>query len=140
MDKEQQTNPQAPDFSNEEMKMPENIRHTPEAEDTHSPLNGVVITILVLVLLGILGGLYVWFTELTASTQPAPTPAIERPTPEENNEPESTTAEAAVTTQQTLSTSDELVTIEADLLATDLDSLEAELEAIEAELEAALSE
>lgn len=140
---EEQTSVQAPDFSGEEMKMPEtaNTAATQKSESS-SPVNGIIIVVLILLLLFILGGLYYWFSELTAEETVSPvTPAaVERPTPAENNEPESTTAEADVETQQALSTSDEIEAIEADLAATDIDGLDAELNAIDAELEAALSE
>lgn len=130
----------APDLSNEEMKMPENstLGATPVAEH-RTPVNAIIIAILALLLIFILGGMYYWFSQLTAQTEVNPSPT-ERPTAEENNEPESTTAEAAVETQQALSTSDEIAAIEADIQATDLDALDAELTAIDAELEAALSE
>lgn len=131
--------PQAPDFSQEEMKLPANLQSIPATEDRHSPLSGGIIVVLLFILLFILGGLYVWFTEIITfpTTATEPVPMVERPTAAENNEPESTTAEAAVATQQALSTSDELTAIEADILATDLDSLDAELTAIEAEFTAA---
>jgi hypothetical protein len=60
---------------------------------------------------------------------------IERPTAEENNEPESTTAEARVQASQTLSSSDELSSIEADLTGTDDLELEADFAAIESVLD-----
>lgn len=130
----------APDLSNEAMKMPENstVAATPVAEH-RTPVNAIIIAILALLLIFILGGMYYWFSQLTVQPEVIPTP-VERPTAEENNEPESTTAEAAVETQQALSTSDEIAAIEADIEATDLDALDAELTAIDAELEAALSE
>jgi len=129
----------APDLSHEEMKMPENsTKSIRPPERPQTPVNGIIIFILALLLIGILGGMYYWFSQLTANTAPVPT--VERPTSEENNEPESTTAEAAVETQAALSTSDEIASIEADVLATDLDSLDAELIAIDAELDAALTE
>lgn len=134
---------QAPDISGEEMKMPEGV--TKPVETTHSttPLNGILIVILVLLLVFILGGLYLWFNKLmmenAAPTTP-PVPAVERPSAAQNNEPESAGAQAAVETQSALSTSDEIDAIEADIEATNLDSLDAELNAIDAELEAALIE
>lgn len=128
----------APDLSGEEMKMPENSNPPSETGgDTPSPVNGIVIAILALLLIFILGGMYYWFSQLTIEAE---APAAERPTAEENNEPESTTAEAAVETQTALSTSDEIAAIEADIAATDLESLDAELNAIDAELEAAMDE
>ena len=141
---EEQHDVHAPDLRGEEMKMPETANTTPQATaPSASPLGGIIIVILVFLLIVILGGLYLWFAELMNGSRSTPTtptlPAIERPTAEENNEPESTTAEAAVETQAALSTSDEIAAIEADIEATDLDSLDAELNAIDAELEAAIS-
>ncbi len=97
--------------------------------------NGPVLFLLVVLLIGILGGMYYWFIVLQNQTSnPVAVPV--RPTAEQNNEPESTTAEAQVEALNTVSTSDELNAIEADLESTSLDGLEAELQAIEAELEA----
>lgn len=129
----------APDISHEEMKMPENstVSAAPAAP-RQAPVNGIIIAILALLLIFILGGMYYWFSQLTAQNAIPVEP--ERPTAEENNEPESTTAEAAVETQGALSTSDEIAAIEADIAATDLDSLDAELTAIDAELDAAMNE
>ena len=139
MEQEQQVH--APDLSQEEMKMPENsVRSAAPKAATQTPVNGIVIIVLALLLIFILGGMYYWFSQLTGQTASPIAPMVERPTAQENNEPESTTAEAAVETQQALSTSDEIIAIEADIEATDLDSLDAELNAIDAELEAALSE
>ena len=125
-----------PDFSGEEMKMPENTDAQPEMKDSSSIVSGPLLIILTILLVLILGGMYYWFNTLNAV--PTPSPTIERPTAEENNEPESTTAEAQVETMQAVSTSDEITAIEADVEATNLDSLDAELNAIDAELEAAL--
>lgn len=129
------TEVQTPDFSNEEMKMPENsVTPVETGSDSSSVVNGPLLVGLALLLVLLLGGMYYWFATLSA---PAPaTPVVERPTAEQNNEPESTTAEAQVETMQAVSTSDELSAIEADLEATDLDSMDAEMQAIEAELEA----
>lgn len=139
----QETNNQAskvPDLSGEEMKMPENSFSGPSTtEEPATTVHGLIIALLVIVLLAILAGMYYWFSQLTTEVA-TPAPVVERPTAQENNEPESTTAEAAVETQSALSTSDEIAAIEADIEATDLDTLDAELNAIDAELEAALSE
>jgi flagellar basal body-associated protein FliL len=130
----------APDLSGEEMKMPENSSMSSESsEGSQTPVNGIIIAILALLLIFILGGMYYWFSQLTTGI-PTETPVSERPTAEENNEPESTNAEATVETQGALSTSDEITAIEADIAATELDSLDAELKAIDAELDAALDE
>jgi len=133
---------QAPDLTGEEMKMPENMKvESDPAEEKSDPVHGLVIILLAVLLIAILTGMYFWFTQLTTVNElVVPELNAERPTAEENNEPESTTAEAAVETQNALSTSDEITAIEADIEATDLDALDAELTAIDAELEAALSE
>ena len=66
-------------------------------------------------------------------------PITTRPTNEQNDEPESTTAEARTGLLDVVSTSDELSAISADISSTNLDDLENEVPAIEAELSAALS-
>ena len=119
--------------------MPENTDIQPDvAEKPSSVVGGPVLLILTILLIAILGGMYYWFAKM--NNTPNVMPTIERPTPEMNNEPESTTAEAQVETMQAVSTSDEISAIESDLEATNLDSLDAELNAIDAELEAAAQE
>jgi len=129
---------QTPDFSNEEMKMPENaVVQTNTRTESDSVINGPLLITLAVLLVLILGGMYYWFASLNA---PAPVaPAAERPTAEQNNEPESTTAEAQTETTQAVSTSDELSAIEADLEATNLESMDSEMEAIDAQMEAETS-
>ena len=126
---------QVPDFSNEEMKMPENaVVQTNTQSESSSVVNGPLLITLAVLLILILGGMYYWFATLNA---PAPVaPVVERPTAAQNSEPESTTAEAQTETTQAVSTSDELSAIEADLEATNLESMDAEMEAIDAEMEA----
>lgn len=115
--------------------MSENNQHPTNEAAPEVIANGPVLFILVILLVSILAGMYYWFIILqNQSTLPVTTST--RPTPEQNNEPESTTAEAQVETLNTVSTSDELNAIEADLESTNLDTLEAELQTIEAELEA----
>jgi flagellar basal body-associated protein FliL len=136
-------NNQPPYVAEEEMKMPENsdMADTPESTEAEPKTSGVLLAVLLVVLLAILGGLYYWFTLLEMTAAPAPVaPAVERPTPEENDEPESTTAEAQTETLEVVSTSNEIDAIEADIEATNLDDLDAELNAIDAELEAALED
>lgn len=91
-----------------------------------------VLFALVFVLAAILIALLVWLFVLRQTPEVAViTPT--RPTAEENNEPESTTAEAAVTTQQALSPSTDVAAIETDLEGTtipDLDPLFADIEAM----------
>lgn len=134
MDETTNTPNQTPQFEGEEMKMPESagIKNT---QTRKGGVSGPVILVLGLLLLAILIGLFMWFTEMLKQTE-VQTP-VERPTDEENNEPESTTAEAQTDTLETVSTSDEIAAIEADIEATQLEALDAELNAIEAELDAA---
>ena len=128
---------QAPNFESEEMKMPENNDMAEEMKEESNLITGPLLFTFAIVLVVILGGLFFWFSSIneTETTEPTPT---QRPTAEENNEPESTTAEAQADTMLVTSPSDEIDAIEADVLATDLEELDAELEAIEAELDAAL--
>ncbi len=130
---------QAPNFEGEEMKMPENTSVQTKEDTKHSIINGPLLLILAFLLVAILAGMYYWFNVLNKPVEPVPVP-VERPTAEENNEPESTTAEAETEVMEVTSTSDEITAIEADLEATDLDGLDAELQAIDAELEAALND
>ena len=132
--------PQAPDFEGEKMKMPESaLDHgiTIDAKE-RSPM-GFIIAILVVLLVAILAGLYLWYNSIITQSQQTPVPAATRPTAEENNEPESPTAKAQTDSFNVVSTSDELSAIEADVESTDLESLDTEMEAIDAELDAALN-
>jgi len=126
---------QTPNFEGEPMKMPENNGYEPVQAEKSEVVNGPLLLILTVLLIVILGGMYYWFSTLNSAI---PEPAVTRPTPEMNNEPESTTAEAQVETMQAVSTSDELSAIEADVEATNLDTLDAEMNAIDAELDAAI--
>ena len=116
------------------MKMPEDP--IGGAPDTQLSVLGPILAVLIILLVLLLGGLYLWSNTLQ-DPLPEPVP-VERPTAEENNEPESNNAEAEVQTLETVSTSDEISAIEADLDSTNLDELDAELNAIDAELDAAL--
>jgi hypothetical protein len=118
--------------------MPKNTKTTSEniIEEHHSYF-GVILSILIMVLMGILAGLYLWSENIiknkTTTTNITP---IARPTAQNNNEPESTNAEAQVETLGAMSTSDEIDAIEADADSTPFNSevFDAELEVIEAEL------
>jgi hypothetical protein len=126
----------ARDFKKEELKMPEEsfgVSSVPSEE--HSPQLGLILGILIVFLMLILAGLFLWGEYIHQSTTPPVIEVqVERPTPEENNEPESTNAEAQVETMSALSTSDEIGAIESDLSGTDVENLTAEETAIEAEL------
>lgn len=131
---EPQPTKSAPVIDTDELKIPEEAMRL-----THTSGNGmsipIVLGVLIVLLVLILGGLYLWSTTLTPA--PLPAPVATRPTAEENNEPESTTADAQVQALETVSTSDTLEAIDADIEATNLDAIDNELGAIDAELETA---
>lgn len=128
-------NTQEPVVSDVEMKMPEDNFIASGSGDNNKQL-GIILGVLIVLLVLILGGLYLWGSSMNTNLQ-EPAPEVARPTPEENNEPESPTAAAQVQALDTLSTSNEIEAIEADIESTNLDELDAELEAIDAEFEEA---
>lgn len=136
---EEKNQPVAPNFEGEVMKMPENNDRTDSDLNEHSSIitAPLLFTLAVLLVL-ILAGMFYWFTVVNSDPVTPQVIEVERPTPEENNEPESTTAEAQVETMQAVSTSDELSAIESDIEGTLLDNIDDELEAIEAEIEASI--
>lgn len=97
-----------------------------DLNETHHSHVGPILGILVMVLVIILGGLYLWGGML-AEKEPVEQPLIV------NNEPETTRATADAEILETLSPSDELEAIEADLTSTNLDSLDTDIPAIDAE-------
>ncbi len=113
--------------------MPENNfeSQVPFSEKHHrhiAPVLGALIVILVL----ILGGLYLWGAMLAEEARVIETPPII------NDEPETPRAEVDRQIMNTVSSSDDLGAIEADLIGTSLDSLDTELNTLEQELDAAL--
>ena len=108
------------------MKMPQTFT---ERHHTHlGPILGALILLVVL----ILGGLFLWGGMLVKKA-----PASEERTIS-NNEPETPRAEADQQILETLSPSDDLGAIEADLNSTNLDSIDGDLNTIDAELDASL--
>lgn len=129
-----------PNFEGEEMTRPEGTESIEMSAPKARPpvISGPIVVLLGVILLAILGGLYYWY--YTVMSIQIIEPVVQtRPTAEENNEPESTTAEARTSTMNVVSTSDEIDAIEADVQSTNLNDLDIELNAIDAELEAALS-
>lgn len=114
---------------------------TPDKKDSSAdmPINeqpshfGLIIGVLVIVLALILMGLYIW-GRLMLQEPVVPNPSPQRPTAEENNEPESTTAEARAEVLDIMSSSDELDAIEADLNGTRIGDIDTDINAIDAEL------
>lgn len=133
-EKNTQEHTPAPEQNMDEMNIPDEF--TQEEHMSHlGPILGVLIVVLVL----ILGGLYLWGATLSEAPQSAPV-AEPVPMPVENEEPETPRAEADTSILETVSTSDTLDALETDLENTNLDTLDSEMQAIDAELEAALEE
>jgi uncharacterized protein HemX len=130
---QEKINEQEPTISDSEMKMPEEHFGVTAGKSKDTTHLGIILGILIVLLVLILGGLYLWGTTLQNIPE---IQEVQRPADEENNEPESTTAEAQVQALETVSTSNEIDAIEADIESTNLDELDAELEAIDAEMEA----
>lgn len=93
----------------------------------------ILISLAALLVL-ILIGLVAWLVFLQQS-KPVPMPEATRPTVEENDEPESTTAEATTETIQVMSPSTELTSIQVDLEATRIDPLTEAFAGIDATIE-----
>ena len=106
-----------------EMNMPKR----PLIETHHSHV-GPVLGVLIIILILVLAGLYLWGGMLSKQEAELEQQQII------NNEPETPRADADVRTLNTLSPSDELEAIEADLDGTNLDSIDQDFSAIDAEL------
>ncbi len=98
-------------------------------------VSGPILLLLFAILVALLGGIYYWYTILMSTPIEAPLPT--RPTAEQNNEPESTTAEARTAATDVVSTSDELDAIAADAGSTNFEPLDSSFAAVESELDAA---
>jgi hypothetical protein len=126
-----------PTFKTDELKIPaSSLASVTQRPLEKSRLAPLILLTLVVLLLVVLAGLYYWQQLLT--TTPLVPSASLRPTAEQNQEPESTTARAQTDIISTLSTSNEITAIEADLGSTNLNSLDSELQAIDAELQSLL--
>src|SRR5690606_34810544 len=115
--------------NNDGLKMPEERFGSSQTEE-NQPYLGIVLSVLILLLIFILGGLYMWGKTMENTPEPV-VEEVERPTAEENNEPESTNAEADVQVLETSSPSNEMGAIRAELESTDTTELNTELQAIE---------
>jgi len=120
------------DLSDVELKMPEENFLGTESEAKTKKALPIILIVIILMLLVVLGGLLWWGVVLTRPT-PAPEtiPTVTRPTPEENNEPESTNAEAEASVIRTISSSVALKDIKADLTSTDFTNLTKEMVTID---------
>ena len=88
---------------------------------------GPILGGLIMLLIIVLGGLYLWGASIHTEMQTQ----IEIPIA--NNEPETVRAKVDTQILETLSPSDDLNAIEADLTSTNLDTVDADLNAIESE-------
>jgi hypothetical protein len=107
-----------------EMRIPVSYSSSPHSH------TGPMLSVLVIMLVLVLGGLYLWGGMLSEK--------VHAPTEESivNNEPETIRAKADAEMLQTLSPSDELSSLEADLSSTNFDSFESDIVAIDVELNA----
>ena len=140
---EPNTNQNAPDTDpvavpENELKMP---TQTPvSGPEKHSHL-GIMIGILILVLLLILGGLYLWKTTLDKQME-EDMAAMEDETMMDEAEIDEGNMETTSDPNDLapVSESDEIDAIEADVEATNIENIDAEMAEIEAEMEAAMQE
>jgi uncharacterized protein HemX len=100
---------------------------------THNSSLGPILGVLLILLVIIFSGLYLWGAALNSQFE---TEQNNRTIP--NNEPETVRAVADTQILETVSSSDSLEAIEADVNSTILDSLDAELDEIDRELTSAL--
>lgn len=124
-------NNRPPEFSEDELKMPTEVMEARVA--VRDSRFGIVLAALIIALVLILGGLYLWYL---FAFEPMPDLPPERVVPDMPNEPEMQNADAEVRKLNTVSNSTEIDAIEADLESSDFDQLDTELQAIDAELEA----
>ena len=122
MSEEENTPQQHTKIDTSVMKMPGGKIH-------HSHL-GPILGILLIVLVVIAVGLYLWGANLVEKA-PA-TDRVERTI--ENNEPETPRANADMQILGTVSSSNEISAIEADVMSTNLDSLDSDIADAEREL------
>lgn len=109
--------------------------HLPTNGDIeHHSHVGPILGVLVVMLVLIFGGLFLWGSMLDKEAEVLPEPPIL------NNEPETPRAIADQQILETLSPSDELDAIDADLGSSNFDSIDADMTTIDAELNAAFGE
>lgn len=111
----------------------QNVEAPKPFSEEHQSHVGPILGVLIVVLVLILGGLYLWGSMIADNENGA---LVERTIP--NNEPETTRAQADGQIMGTVSSSDELGAIEADLESTNLNDLDTELNQIDAEMSASL--
>ena len=108
---------------------------TPFSEARHSHV-GPILGVLIVILIIILGGLYLWGSMLPEEGNQAR--VVDRTLP--NNEPETTRAQADRQIMDTTSSSNDLDAIYADLESTNLNDLDTDLKQIDAEMNSSLKQ
>ncbi len=112
------------------------IQQIQDNRDPQSPIHhshlGPILAVLIIMLVFIFGGLYLWGGMLSN------TPNTPEDVPLVNDEPETPRAVADTKILETLSPSDELDAIEADIGSTNLDTIDSDLTAIDVEFDTAL--
>lgn len=111
----------------DQMKMPEE-NFGQSAVEPHSSHMGVILGVLIVALVLILGGLYLWSVTLQTQTPP---PTVATPNTQKNEQPQQATSTQDA---NALSTSDEIQAIDTDLQKTDVASITSEIPAIEARM------
>ena len=126
---EEETNNQPPQMPADQMKQPE--ASTFGQHDHESPSHlGIILGILVVVLISIVGGLYLWGSDMFENEPPTNEPAQ----PSVNPNPVDNIVDESVDLSG-LSESDEINDILNDLEKVDFDSIDAELGAVTATLD-----
>ncbi len=115
-------------------QMDTNKMNVPDQYSKKSVHTGPILGILIIVLVLILAGLYLWGSLLKSDKTMNDEPSII------NNEPETPRAEADIDMFGTLSTSDDLSAIEADLSATKLETLVTDITALRNEVDGAYAD
>jgi len=118
----------------------EEAMYTPDTgqaseDDAHANL-GPILGVLIVVLVLILGGLYLWGRALV-ETPPPSAPAVEEVP---NNEPETPESQARADIAKTQSPSDAFSAIEADIESTNLEAVDEQIDAFTAEFNAQLQQ
>ena len=119
------------------MKMPEEGVGAAGTENTTAHL-GAILGVLIVVLILILGGLYLWWATLQTPAAPAQ-PTAMRPTAAQNKEPETPTAQAYVDTAKVVSPSNDVNAIAADVNSTNINGLSADMNSIDSAVNAGAS-
>ena len=128
--------PSEPVISDEELKKPDDAVNPIASPESHShvvAILGIVVVVLILVL----AGLYLWGTTVSApATTPAPAATESTTTPPTDTQ---APVDSQVQALQTVSSSDSIDAIQADLNNTNLDSLDAGVNTVNSDLSATAS-